>query len=75
MNAPARLVVDGRDLQPPEPLEHTLAALDQVAPDGEVVLLVYCRPQPLFNILRRNGYAWQENVRPDGCHEIVIRRA
>ena len=75
MNAPARLVVDGRDLQPPEPLEHTLAALDQVAPGGEVVLLVHCRPQPLFNILRRNGYVWQENVLADGCHEIVIRRA
>lgn len=68
-------VIDGRDLQPPEPLELALEALDNLAPDGELVLLLYCQPQPLFNILRRNGYAWQETVQDDGTHEIRIRKA
>jgi uncharacterized protein (DUF2249 family) len=70
-----RLVVDGRDMQPPEPLEKTLEGLDLLADGEELLLLVYCHPVPLFNILRNNGYAWQEEVQEDGTHEIRIRRA
>lgn len=67
-------IIDGRDLPPPEPLELTLAALDEL-PDGEhVVLLLYCSPQPLFNYLRRNGYRWQEEIRADGTFAIRIER-
>lgn len=68
-------VIDGRELQPPEPLEKTLAALDTLPADGELVLLVYCHPVPLFNVLRNNGFAWQEAVLDDGTHEIRIRHA
>lgn len=67
-------VIDGRDLLPPEPMELTLAALDELAPEDELVLLLYCQPQPLFGILRRNGYGWREQIRPDGTHEIYIRK-
>lgn len=69
------VLVDGRDMQPPEPLEKTLAALDVMPQGGEVKLLVYCHPVPLFNILRNNGYAWEEEVHPDGTHEIRIHHA
>jgi len=72
---PSVIVVDGRDLQPPEPMEKTLAALDLMPAGGEVVLLVNCHPVPLLNILRNNGFAWEENVRDDGAHEIRIRHA
>lgn len=76
MKSPAaRITIDGREMQPPEPLEKTLAALDELGADDELLLLVYCHPVPLFNILRNNGYAWQENVREDGTHEIRIRPA
>lgn len=68
-------VIDGRDLQPPEPLERALDALDALAPDAELCLLLYCSPQPLFNILRQNGYSWQETVQGDGTHEIRIRKS
>ncbi len=71
----ARLIIDGREMQPPEPLEKTLAALDELGANDELLLLVYCHPVPLFNILRNNGYAWQEDVREDGTHEILIRQA
>ncbi|MCE9569168.1 MAG: DUF2249 domain-containing protein [Rhodocyclales bacterium] len=57
-------VIDGREMQPPEPMERTLEAL----------LLLYCQPQPLFNILGKNGYAWSEEVRADGTREIRIRK-
>ena len=70
-----RRVIDGRDMQPPEPLEWTLAALDTLPPDGEIMLLLYCQPHPLYQILRRNGYAWTESQQADGTTEIHIRRA
>lgn len=67
-------VIDGRELQPPEPLELALEALDTL-PDGEeLTLLLYCHPNPLFGILRRNGYVWSEEVRDDGTHEIRIHK-
>jgi uncharacterized protein (DUF2249 family) len=71
----AGLVIDGRDMQPPEPLEKALEALDRLQPGGEMLLMLYCHPVPLFNILRNNGYIWQEEVREDGTHEIRIRHA
>lgn len=72
---PEQRVIDGREMQPPEPLEQTLAALDTLPPDGEIVLLLYCQPHPLYQILRRNGYAYTETMQPDGTTEIHIRKA
>ena len=68
-------VIDGRELQPPEPMERTLEALDQLAEGDDVLLLLYCQPHPLFNILRNSGYAWSEEVQTDGTREIRIRKA
>ena len=68
-------IIDGRDLPPPEPLELTLAALDELPAGEHVVLLLHCSPQPLFNFLRRNGYRWSEEVRDDGTYAIRIERA
>lgn len=67
-------VIDGREMQPPEPMERTLEALE-LLPDGdELLLLLYCQPHPLFNILRNNGYEWTENLLPEGTREIRIRK-
>lgn len=66
--------IDGRELQPPEPMELTLEALDKLGQGDEVLLLLYCQPHPLFSILRNNGYAWSEDVRADGTREIRIRK-
>lgn len=68
-------VIDGRDMQPPEPLELALMALDSLPPDDELVMLLYCQPHPLFRILRQNGFSWTETVQADGTHEIRIRKA
>lgn len=68
-------VIDGRELQPPEPMERTLEALDKLAEGEDVLLLLYCQPHPLFSILRNSGYAWSEEVQPDGTREIRIRKA
>ena len=67
-------VIDGRELQPPEPMELTLEALDTLPDGDEVLLLLYCQPHPLFSILKSHGYAWTEEVRSDGTREIRIRK-
>lgn len=67
-------VIDGRELQPPEPMELTLEALDKLPDGDDVLLLLYCQPHPLFSILRQNGYVWTEEVRADGTREIRIRK-
>lgn len=68
------VLIDGRELDPPEPLHRVLAALESLADGDELSVLLYCHPTPLFSVLQGNGYAWREEVREDGTHEIRIRR-
>ena len=67
-------VIDGREMQPPEPMERTLEALEMLPDGDELLLLLYCQPHPLFNILRNNGYTWTDNLLPEGTREIRIRK-
>ena len=67
-------VIDGREMQPPEPMERTLEALDTLAEGDDLLLLLYCEPHPLYNILRQNGYAWRDELRADGTREIRIHK-
>jgi uncharacterized protein (DUF2249 family) len=67
------VLIDGRDLAPPEPLELTLAALTDLEAGDELTLLLYCQPRPLYAMLQRNGYLWNETLRADGTFEIRIR--
>jgi hypothetical protein len=69
------VLIDGRMLRPPEPLEQTLRALETLPDEGELILLVGCHPEPLLFILEDSGYGWSETVHPDGTHELVIRKA
>lgn len=64
--------IDGRDLLPPEPLELTLAALDELPQGQHLVVLLHCSPHPLFNFLRRNGFRWAEQIGEDGTVTIHI---
>jgi hypothetical protein len=60
---------------PPEPLERTLRAVEDLADGDEVVLLVNGHPEPLLFLLEDGGFTWDETVRADGTHELRIRRA
>lgn len=71
----ATKVIDARGLMPPEPMELTLAALDELPQDGEIVLLLYREPEPLYRILRANGYTHRTESYDDGTYAIHIRRA
>lgn len=71
----ATKVIDARGLMPPEPMDLTLAALDDLPPDGEVVLLLYREPVPLYRILRDNGFGYRTESSDDGTYAIHIRHA
>jgi TusA-related sulfurtransferase len=69
----ATKVIDARGLMPPEPMELTLAALDDLPQGGEIVLLLYREPDPLYRILRNNGYTHRTEAHDDGTFAIHIR--
>lgn len=73
MNPPR--VIDGREMEPPEPMEATLEALDTLPPGQELILLLNCQPHPLYQVLRRNGYTWTEAWDEAGTNVIRIRAA
>ena len=66
------LEIDARTMQPPEPLERVLEALDTLAPDDEIELVVNHEPAPLYRILARNGYSHRTRVEPDGTVRVRI---
>ncbi len=72
---PEPRIVDGRGMQPPEPLEATLTALDTLPAGEELVVLLYCEPVPLYSVLKQNGYVYNAKLLPDGTNEIRIRKA
>ncbi len=68
-------VIDGRDMEPPEPLERAMAALATLGAGEELVMLLRCEPLPLYTILDQNGYAHRSRHLADGTNEITIRKA
>lgn len=68
----ARIVVDGRGLEHPEPLERVLAALDGLQAGQQVRFLIHRQPYPLYDILRRHHYRYEVTEVADGDFEILI---
>ena len=71
---PEPQLIDGRDMEPPEPLELALAALPALAPGEELIMLLRCEPLPLYAILDRNGYRHRTERRADGSNEVHIQK-
>jgi len=71
---PEPRVIDGRDMEPPEPLELAVAELGKLAPGEELVMLLRCEPLPLYAILDRNGYRYRSERRADGSNEVHIQK-
>ena len=68
----ADVVIDGRQMEPPEPFVQTLSALDAVAPGQRVLLLLGREPFPLYRALELNGCSWQTEQMADGSTEVLI---
>lgn len=67
-------VIDGRDMEPPEPFERVMEAISVMPPGDKVMLILNREPLPLYRVLRLNGYSYQTTAFPDGRFEIVIAR-
>ena len=66
--------LDVRGLEPPEPLEKVLDALDLLGPGDQLRMLIEREPHPLYRILARNGYHHSTAALPDSLYQITIWR-
>lgn len=67
-------VLDVRDMDPPEPLVHTLAALQSLPENGTFVQVNVRVPQFLLPKLTEQGFVYEvRQISPDRVH-LVIRR-
>ena len=73
-NKTMEILVDARAMVPPEPFESSMEALEDLQSGYEVILWLFRQPMPLFDVLKRNGYAWKETVGPENCFEYRISR-
>jgi uncharacterized protein (DUF2249 family) len=74
MNSAARRIhhIDVRGLEPPEPLERVLEALDRLPPGDHLCMLIEREPRPLYRILAQNGYVHSTTALPDFLYEVQI---
>ena len=68
------ITLDVRGMAPPEPMEKVLAAIEGFGTDDRLKLVIDCRPQPLFRILDRSGFAYREEAGTASAYEITIWR-
>lgn len=67
-------ILDALWLEPPEPLELTLAAIETLLPGERLRLLIHREPKMLYPILQEWGFAYQRIARENGSYEILIWR-
>jgi uncharacterized protein (DUF2249 family) len=73
-SVPRDLTLDVRGMEPPQPLELVLGAIDDFGPGDKLRVIIDCHPVPLFRILENNGYAWRTEPGRESVHEITIWR-
>ncbi len=67
------MVIDVRNLEPPEPMVRTMEALDQLARSEKLLVLLPREPYPLYRALELNGFTWKSERRTDGTVEVLIQ--
>ena len=72
---PDAILIDARDLEPPEPLEKVLQTLALLRPGQSIRLLLSREPFPLYPILAARGYGHETQMEADGSYVILIRQA
>lgn len=66
--------LDVRWLEPPEPFERIVAALEELAPGHRLRVIIHREPRPLFGWLAEEGYACEHRYDPEGYFEILISK-
>ena len=75
MNALTIHHLDVRGLEPPEPLERVLDALDRLPHGEQLCMLIEREPRPLYRLLSNNGFACKTDCIPGPLFEITIWHA
>ncbi len=65
-------VIDVSDLEPPEPMQATLAAVRELRADEYLVMRHRREPVPLFAMLLEMGYCYRVRPGDDTAYEILI---
>ena len=68
------ITLDVCGLEPPEPLERVLNALDALAHHCRLRMVIDREPLPLYDILTRRGFQYSVDVLSHGRREIRIWR-
>lgn len=69
------ILVDARELEPPEPMEKVLRTLALLRPGQSIRLLLHREPFPLYPLLAERGYRHATRMEADGSYVILIRPA
>jgi len=67
-----QVLVDARWLEPPEPMERVLTALDDLRPGQGIRFLIHREPLPLYGALRQMGFRHKTHLLEDGSYEVQI---
>lgn len=71
----AELLLDVRELEPPEPLTRVLAAAGQLAPGSRIRMVQRFEPFPLYPLLEERGFRYRVEPRDATRYDILIWRA
>ncbi len=66
--------LDVRWLEPPEPFERIIAALEAMPAGATLRVLIHREPQPLFRWLARDGFKFSHRYCDEGYFEINIAK-
>jgi uncharacterized protein (DUF2249 family) len=69
---PGEVLLDMRELEPPEPLERVLEALCNLDSGQRIRMLIQRDPYLLYPILARDGYTHETRCTETGDYEILI---
>jgi uncharacterized protein (DUF2249 family) len=73
IETPAR-TLDVRWLEPPEPMERIMAALDELPEGAMLRVMIHREPMPLYRALDASGYRHATRFDEHGYFEIEIGR-
>jgi len=68
-------LLDVNLLEPPEPMGRILSAIDALAQGRYLRVLIHREPFPLYDILRREGFAHSIRAGRDSVFELFIWHA
>jgi uncharacterized protein (DUF2249 family) len=66
------ILLDVRELVPPEPLEKVLEALCHLLDGQRIHMMLDREPFPLYSILERNGLTYRTGLNDEGDFEVLI---